>query len=126
MNLVDSSGWIEYFIDGNQAAQFAKPIEQTEKLIVPTLAIYEVFKYLLRESEENKAWKAVVAMQVGWVIALDTDISLQAAQISLQFKLPLADSIILATARTYNTTLWTQDVDFKGMEGVRYIEGRRA
>lgn len=121
MNLVDSSGWIEYFVEGTQAAQFSKAIEQTENLIIPTLAIYEVFKYLLRESEENKAWNAVRAMQVGRVIALDTDISLQAAQISLRFKLSLADSIILATARAYNATLWTQDVDFKEMEGVKYF-----
>lgn len=121
MNLVDSSGWIEYFFEGSQAAQFAKAIEQTDNLIVPTIAIYEVFKYLFRESEEKKAWKAVGAMQAGRIIPLDTDISLLAVQFSLQCRLPMADSIILATARSYSATLWTQDADFKGMEGVRYF-----
>ena len=121
MNLVDSTGWLEYFIGGRQAEQFSKPIEQVTKLIVPTIAIYEVFKYLLRESEENKAWKAVAAMHLGRIISLDIDISLHAAQISLQLKLPMADSIILATARSFQATLWTQDADFKGLEGVKYF-----
>lgn len=121
MNLVDSSGWIEYFVEGNQAAQFARAIEQTKDLIVPTVAIYEVFKYLLRESEGNKAWKAAGAMQVGCIVPLDADISLRAAQISLQFKLPMSDSIILATARVCNATLWTQDADFEGIAGVKYF-----
>ncbi len=87
MNLVDSSGWIEYFIDGKQADDFSKPIEKTDKLIVPTIVIFEVFKYLSREADENKAWRAIAAMHVGQIIVLDVDISLQAAQISLELSL---------------------------------------
>lgn len=120
MNLVDSSGWIEYFVDGKHAGQFSKPLEHTEKLLVPTIVIFEVFKYLARETEENKAWQAVSTMNVGNVVDLDVDISLQAAQISLQRKLSMADSIILATARAFDAVLWTQDADFKDIEGVKY------
>ena len=122
MNLVDSSGWIEYFIEGKQADIFSKPIEKIGKLIVPTIVTFEVFKYFSREADENKAWKAVSAMHVGQIIVLDVDISLQAAQLSLNLKLPMADSIILATARAHNAILWTQDPDFKNIEGVKLIQ----
>ncbi|NCU32976.1 MAG: type II toxin-antitoxin system VapC family toxin [Candidatus Moranbacteria bacterium] len=121
MNLVDSSGWVEYFVGGKQADQFSKPIEQSGQLIVPTVVIFEVFKFLARVADENNAWKAVSAMHSGQMIFLDVDISLQAAQISLVFKLPMADSMILATARSYNAIVWTQDADFKDIEGVEFI-----
>lgn len=121
MNLVDSSGWIEYFIGGKQADTFSKPIEQAGKLIVPTVVVFEVFKFLARVADENNAWKAVSAMHAGQMIPLDVDISLQAAQLSLVLKLPMADSMILATARFYNAILWTQDTDFKDIEGVEFV-----
>lgn len=122
MNLVDSSGWIEYFINGKQAEQFSKPIEQVEKLIIPTIVTYEVFKYITHETDENTAWKAISAMHSGYIVDLNTDISLQAAQLSLKLKLPMADSIILATAQAYQANLWTQDSDFKGLDKVKFIK----
>ena len=121
MNLVDSSAWIEYFIDGQHAQSFSRAVEQVQKLIVPTVVIYEVFKFLFREASEAQAWKAIAAMHLGKVVDLGVDTSLQAAQISLEFNLPMADSFILATAKEYKATLWTLDADFKGMEGVKYI-----
>ncbi|MDW8279480.1 MAG: type II toxin-antitoxin system VapC family toxin [Anaerolineales bacterium] len=122
MNIVDSSGWIEYFTDGGNADFFAPPIHDVDKLIVPTICIYEVFKRLLVERDEDSALLAVGLMSHGREAALDRNIAIEAAQISRELKLAMADSIILATARVHNATLWTQDAHFKGMEGVKYIE----
>lgn len=122
-NVVDSSGWIEYFADGPNAGFFAPAVEDTEGLIVPSIALYEVFKRLLAEPEgEEIALEAVAAMQQGLVVRLDAELALAAAKISSETKLPMADSVILATARDHDATLWTQDSDFEGVEGVRYVE----
>ena len=118
MNVVDSSGWIEYFVDGRKAERFSKPIEQTGKLVVPTIVIFEVFKYLCRESDETQALKAVAAMHAGQLVDLDVDIALRAARMSLDRNLPMADSMILATARAFGAKLWTMDLDFNGIDGV--------
>ena len=122
MNVVDSSGWIEYFINGANADLFAAPIRDSESLIVPTICLYEVFKRVLLELGDDRALKTIGQMSLGTVVDLDRAIALQAAQISIETKLAMADSIILATARGYNATLWTQDEHFKDLEGVRYIE----
>jgi len=121
MNVVDSSGWLEYFADGANASFFAPPIENIPELIVPSISLYEVFKRTLQQSGEEKALQAVAAMKQGRVIDLDMGIALSAARISFQLKIPMADSIILATARAYGATLWTQDADLKDIEGVKYI-----
>ena len=121
MNLVDSSGWIEYFIDGKNADRFAAAIEDTERLIVSTLNIYEVFKKVIAERDENTALEAVAMMQQAKVIEVTSSIAMQAAKLSYIFKIPLADSIICITARENNAVVWTQDVDFKDMEGVEYF-----
>lgn len=121
MNVVDSSGWLEYFEGGLNAKKFSAPIKETEMLVVPTICIYEISKVILRESDENHLLQALAAIHKGQVIDLSSAISMTAAKISLQYKLPMADSIIYATAKNYNATLWTQDVDFKGMPGVNYI-----
>ena len=122
MNVVDSSGWIEYFINGANADFFVSPILDSESLIVPTICLYEVFKRVLFTLGDDKALKTIGQMSLGTVVDLDRAIALQAAQISIETKLAMADSIILATARGYNATLWTQDEHFKDLEGVRYIE----
>lgn len=122
MNVVDSSGWIEYFINGDNADSFAPPVQDTENLIVPTICLYEVFKRVLLVLGDDKALKTIGQMSLGTVVDLDRNMAMRAAQISLDTKLAMADSIILATARTYNATLWTQDEHFKDLEGVRYIE----
>jgi len=120
MNVVDSSAWLEYFANGPNASFFATAIEQMDKLLVPSLTLYEVFKRVLQQRDEGHALQAVAAMQQGIVIDLDGRIALDAARISFNSKLPMADSIILATARAYSATVWTQDSDFKDMPGVQY------
>lgn len=122
MNVVDSSGWIEYFINGANADSFATAVQDTENLIVPTICLYEVFKRVLLVLGDDKALKTIGQMSLGTVVDLDRNTAMRAAQISLDTKLAMADSIILATARTYNATLWTQDEHFKDLEGVQYIE----
>ena len=125
MNVVDSSGWLEYFANGPNAAFFASSIERTDELVVPTLSVYEVFKRVLQQRGEGDALQAVAAMQQGMVVDLDAGIALNAARMSLEHKLPMADSIILATAKAFGATVWTQDEDFKGLPGVRFRERRR-
>jgi toxin FitB len=125
MNVVDSSAWLEYFAAGPNAPFFSFAIERTEKLIVPSLSLYEVFRRVLQQRNENDALQAVTAMQQGRVVDLDASITLRAARISIDHKLPMADSVILATARAFGATLWTQDADFEGMPGVRYRAARQ-
>ena len=122
MNVVDSSGWIEYFTEGGNADFFTPSIRNVKNLVVPTICIYEVFKRLLAERDEDSALLSVGLMSHGREIGLDRNIAIDAAQISREMKLAMADSIILATARVHNATLWTQDAHFKGLEGVKYIE----
>ena len=121
MNVVDSSGWLEYFSDGPNASHFEMPLSDRQQLIVPTISIYEVFKVLLREKDEVAALQGVAAMQGATVVDLTSALSLSAAAISLKLSLPMADSIILATAKSHEAVLWTQDVDFEGMAGVKYF-----
>jgi len=120
VNLVDSCGWLEYFADGPNASFFAGPIEDTNSLLVPTICILEVFKRILQQRSRQEALQAVSAMQEGTVVDLDVATALNAAVIGTEAKLPLADSVILATARANEAVVWTQDADFEGMEGVRY------
>jgi len=122
MNVVDSSAWLEYFANGPNASFFAKPIERTEDLIVPSLTVYEVFKRVLQQRSETDALQAVAVMEQARVVPLDAAVALSAAQISLAHQLPMADSIILATTRALGATLWTQDADFERMPGVEYRE----
>ena len=121
MNIVDSSGWLEYFSDGPNAKYFIEPLEDIASLIVPAITIYEVFKVVLRESTENEALQAVAAMQNGKVIDLNAQIAMNASKLSLQYNLPMADSIILSTARAYKCVIWTQDADFQDIESVKYF-----
>ncbi len=122
MNVVDSSAWLEYFDDGRGAEQFANVIQDVEKLLVPTVAIYEVFKYMLRQRGESEALQAIGVMMLGEVVELTSTLSLNAAKLSYELQIPMADSIILATTRLHNATLWTQDRDFEGLENVNYFE----
>ena len=120
MNLVDSSGWLEYFADGENASFFAASIEDTEHLVVSTINIYEVFKRILIQRDEHSALQAIAIMEQGHVIAMTSEIALLAAQISREKKTPMADSMIYATARSSKAILWTQDADFEGLESVKY------
>jgi len=125
MNVVDSSGWIEYFAEEENVDFFIPSIRDLENLIVPTICIYEVFKRLLLERGEESALQVVGVMSHGREIELNRKTAIEAAQISTDLKLAMTDSIILATARAHDATLWTQDVHFKVIEGVRYIEKKK-
>jgi predicted nucleic acid-binding protein len=125
VNVVDSSGWIEYFTEGPNSGFFAGAIEKVDGLIVPALAVYEVFKWVSRERGETQALKAVAHMQLGEVVDLDSKLAIYAARLSLQAKLPMADSIVYATARASEATLWTQDDDFEELDDVKYIAKKK-
>ena len=116
-NVVDSSGWLEYFTDSDRASLFAPAIEDTENLFVPVISMYEVFQKVLRARGEDAALQVASMMQVGQLIGLDCALALEAAR----HRLPLADSIIYATAMRQDATLWTQDEHFKDLPNVRYF-----
>jgi toxin FitB len=124
MNIVDSSGWLEYFADGPNASFFSRPLAKTSDLVVPSITIYEVFKVVLRQRGESEALQAVALMQQGLVVDLTAEISILAARVSIERRLPMADSIILATSRVHGATIWTQDSDFEEIEGVQYVAKR--
>ena len=126
MNVVDSSGWLEYFADEPNADFFAPAIENPKELIVPAISLYEVFKRVHQQRGEHDALKVVAQMLRGQVIELDTPLALRAAKASIDFGLPMADGIILAAAQALEATLWTQDEYFKTIEGVRYVEKQKA
>ena len=120
MNVVDSSAWLEYFADGPNAEEFAAPIQDAATLIVPSIALFEVFKRIRTQRDSEIALRAVSQMRRGKVVDLGADLAVAAADLSADLKLALADSIILATAREFEATVWTQDIDFEGLEGVEY------
>ncbi|MDO9529241.1 MAG: type II toxin-antitoxin system VapC family toxin [Syntrophales bacterium] len=121
MNIVDSSGWLAYFADEPNAKHFLSPLTDSDSLVVPTVTIYEVFKVILRESSENEALQAVAAMQKGTVVDLNASLAIAASRLSLEYNLPMADSIILATAQEFKAIIWTQDSDFKKISNVKYF-----
>jgi predicted nucleic acid-binding protein len=121
MNIVDSSGWLAYFANEPNAKHFLTPLNDSTKLVVPTVTIYEVFKVILREVSANEALQAVVAMQKGTVVDLNASLAITASKLSLEHNLPMADSIILATAQEFKAILWTQDADFKNIKNVKYF-----
>ncbi len=125
MNVVDSSGWLEYFAGGPNARFFASAIEKPAELAVPTVSIYEVFKRVLQQRGESAALQSVAVMQQGSVVELTFPIALSAAKLSAETGLPMADSVMLATARALRAMLWTQDADFEGREGVKYVRARQ-
>ena len=124
MNLVDTSGWIEYFFGELNSSYFSEPIENTSVLIVPVVCLYEVFKKVNQVADEAQALQAIAQMKQGKVIELNEEIALNAAKMSLRYKLAMADSFIYATGQIENATIWTQDADFKELPGVKYKEAR--
>lgn len=121
MNIVDSSGWLEYFADTRNARHFAGSIETVDKLVVPVITIYEVFKKVLGEKSEEAALEIAAHMRLGRVVNIDAELSLMAAKFSLDHGLPMADALIYATANRHHCTIWTQDEHFKGLDRVRYF-----
>ena len=126
MNIVASSGWLSYFSGDKNSGAFAKPIESIDELLVPSITITEVFKSILRQRDEASAIEAIAHMEQGKVAVLDSQLAVDAACYGIEYKLPLADSIIYATAQKYGATLWTQDVDFKGLEDVKFYPKHKA
>lgn len=121
MNVVDSCGWLEYFSEGPNAHEFATPLSDFSALVVPVITIYEVFKVVLRERGENDALLAVSVMQKGTVVDLTQNLAMAASVLSLKHHLPMADSIVLATAQAHGATVWTQDADFRSLSDVKYF-----
>jgi toxin FitB len=121
MNIVDSSGWLAYFADEPNAKHFLTPLSDPDFLIVPTVTICEVFKVILRESSENEALQAVVAMQKGKLVDLSAPLAIAASRLSLEHQLPRADSVIPATTKEFKAVIWTQDSDFKNISMVKYF-----
>jgi len=120
MNVVDSSAWLSYFAGDKNAGLFARPIEAIDELLVPGITVTEVFKCIMRQRGENEALEAIAHMEQGKVVPLDSSLAIDAAVYGLNNKLPLADSIIYATAKKFSAVIWTQDVDFKGFSRVKY------
>lgn len=125
MNLVDSSAWLEYFAAGPHAGQFARVIEDVESLVVPTIVLVEVCRRVMQQRGEDEALQAAAVLHQGLVVDLDSGLALSAAQLGIARKLPLADSIILATAKQFGATIWTMDGDFEGIPHVRYFPKRK-
>jgi len=121
MNLVDSSGWLEYLSDSKNAKNFAKAIENTEELLVSSINIYEIYKKILKEKDENTALQILGLMRQAKVIDVTSSIAIEAAKLSYEKNIPMADSIIYTTARINDAIVWTQNVDFKGLESVKYF-----
>jgi len=120
VNVVDSSAWIEYYADGPNAQYFSVPILDREALVVPAICLYEVFKWVLIHRNEQDALTASADMQQGLVVPIDANIAMSAARLSAELRLPMADSLVLATARACDATLWTQDDDFRDLPAVRF------
>lgn len=122
MNVVDSSGWLEFFGDGTHGKVYAPIIQESTNLLVPVICVYEVFKRVTQLRDTEEALQAAALMATGEVVEVSVEIALLAADLSIAHKLPMADSLILATTRLYAATLWTQDAHFKGLDGVKFIE----
>lgn len=125
MNIVDSSCWLEYFSDSKVGNSVSSAIEDLDSLLVPSITIYEVFKKIVAEKDEDSALLATAHMKQGTVIDLDSDLSIFSAKVGKEHALPMADSIIYATAIKHNCILWTQDKHFKDLENIRYFEKER-
>lgn len=121
MNVVDSSAWLSWLAGDNNAAGFAAAIENLEQLLVPSITLTEVFKSIMRQRGEDAALQVVAHMQQGKVVALDSALAIDAAVLGLKYKLPLADSIIYATANRFSAVVWTQDADFKALPDFQYF-----
>jgi predicted nucleic acid-binding protein len=122
MNIVDSSCWLEFFSGSTVGDKVSSIIVNTKELLVPSITLYEVFKKILIEIDEDNALLAVAHMKQGNVVELDSDLAINAAKIGKDYQLALADSIIYAVTRKYNAILWTQDKHFKNLDNVKYFE----
>ncbi|NCS66719.1 MAG: VapC toxin family PIN domain ribonuclease [Hydrogenophilaceae bacterium CG1_02_62_390] len=121
MNIVDTSGWLEYLADSPFAENYAAAIERTDELLVPSIVLYEVFKKITLAYDENQAFQAIAQLKQGQVLDVDESVALYAGKISLEKKLPMADALIYATAILHHAALLTQDAHFEGLPQVKYF-----
>jgi len=126
VNVVDSSGWIEFALDGPNADVFEPPLLDTRHLVVPSISIFEVYRFVLRERGRGAALTLAASMRQGKVVDLDAGLAVEAAELAASLRLPMADAIIYMVARAHEATLWTQDTDFRDLEGVRFVTARDA
>jgi toxin FitB len=120
VNVVDSSAWLEYFAAGPRAGRFASAIEAEEELLVPSIVLLEVTRRVMQQRGEDAALQVAALLHQGQLVPLDSGLALSAAKVGVEHKLPLADSIIFATAQQFDATIWTMDADFEGLPRVRY------
>jgi len=124
VNVVDSCGWLEYLASGPNADFFAAALTDVESLVVPAISVHEVFRRVLQQRDEGDALQAAALMEQGRIVVFDATAAIEAATLSVDLGLPMADAIMLSTARAHGATLWTQDSHFEGVEGVRYKAAR--
>ena len=121
MIVMDSTGWLEMFLGGPRADDFSRRLDEAEAVLVPTIAIYEVYKVLRREASEEAADEGTGQMRLQTLVPLDDILAMEAADYSLRHALPMADAVLYATARAYGAMLVTSDRHFDGLPGVDYI-----
>jgi predicted nucleic acid-binding protein len=122
MNVIDATGWLEYFTDGPNADYYAPAVERVDELIVPATSIFEVFKRVLQQRSESEALQAIGVMLQGNVTDMDAGLALSAARLSVELELPMVDSVMLATAKAHNAQLWSLDANYRDVQGVRHAE----
>lgn len=122
MNIVDSSGWIEYLLDTDRADLFADPIEQRNTLLVPVIALFEVHKVLSRKVPADAVAQCLDVMRLGRVLPITDPRVVAAAGIAVKHRLAMADAMMYSLALELNATFWTQDVDYQGLPGVNYFD----
>lgn len=118
MIVIDSSGWIEFFADGPHAEEFAARLRNPASVLTPTIAVYEVYKWIKRERSEEEALQAVATMKKTRIVDLTEELALTAADLSLSHSLAMADSMMLAIARANSAQLATTDSGSARIDGV--------
>ncbi|GMU97477.1 MAG: hypothetical protein AMXMBFR51_02160 [Ignavibacteriota bacterium] len=122
MNLLDSSAWMEYFADGKNAKHFEPIIQDLKNLVESVINVSEVYKKISQHRDENSAIQAIAVMQQAEVLEITSQIAIEGSKISIQNKIPMADSLIIASARSVGAKIWTQDYDFKELDNVMFFK----
>jgi predicted nucleic acid-binding protein len=121
MNIVDSSGWIEYLLDSDRADLFAQPIEQRQTLLVPVIVLFEVHKVLSRKVSNHAVKQCLDVMRLGRVLEITDARAVAAAGVASTNKLAMADAMMYSLALEFGATFWTQDVDYQGLPSVHFF-----
>ena len=122
MLLVDSSGWLEFFMDGPLASTYAQHLKHPNDVLTPTIVLYEVYKVIKRQRSEEEALTTAAQMGKTQLVPLNDTIALTAADASLTYQLAMADAIVYATALTHKAKLVTSDADLASLPGVLYLK----